>query len=58
MSRNKNFIRISTKTLNIIENPSHGSGRVFYSALGHVSAEFGVPQMRTIFRRGMLWAAR
>jgi uncharacterized protein len=36
----------------------HGKGRVFYSSLGHVSAEFGVPQMREIFRRGMLWAAR
>ena len=36
----------------------HGQGRVFYSALGHLSAEFSVPQMRTIFRRGMLWAAR
>jgi type 1 glutamine amidotransferase len=36
----------------------HGEGRVFYSSLGHVSAEFGVPQMREIFRRGMLWAAR
>jgi uncharacterized protein len=36
----------------------HGQGRVFYSALGHVAAEFQVPQMRTIFERGMLWAAR
>jgi type 1 glutamine amidotransferase len=36
----------------------HGAGRVFYSALGHVSAEFEVPQMRTILRRGMVWAAR
>ena len=36
----------------------HGLGRVFYSSLGHVSAEFQVPQMRTIFERGMLWAAR
>jgi hypothetical protein len=36
----------------------HGQGRVFYSALGHVAREFNVPQMRTIFRRGMLWAAR
>ena len=36
----------------------HGQGRVFYSALGHVSAEFQVPQMRTIFERGLLWAAR
>jgi type 1 glutamine amidotransferase len=36
----------------------HGEGRVFYSSLGHVAAEFDVPQMREILRRGMLWAAR
>ncbi|AZO00858.1 hypothetical protein EJ066_29260 [Mesorhizobium sp. M9A.F.Ca.ET.002.03.1.2] len=36
----------------------HGKGRVFYSALGHAAGEFAVPQMRTIFRRGLLWAAR
>lgn len=36
----------------------HGQGRVFYSALGHVSAEFQVHEMRTLFERGMLWAAR
>jgi type 1 glutamine amidotransferase len=36
----------------------HGQGRVFYSSLGHVAAEFEVPQMRTILRRGMVWAAR
>jgi uncharacterized protein len=36
----------------------HGRGRVFYSSLGHVAAEFAVPEMSTILRRGMLWAAR
>jgi len=36
----------------------HGKGRVFYSSLGHVAAEFEVAQMRTILRRGMVWAAR
>jgi type 1 glutamine amidotransferase len=36
----------------------HGEGRVFYSSLGHSAAEFEIPQMRTIFERGMLWAAR
>jgi type 1 glutamine amidotransferase len=36
----------------------HGEGRVFYSSLGHVAAEFEVPQMATILRRGLLWAAR
>ena len=36
----------------------HGQGRVFYSSLGHVASEFDVPEMATIMRRGMLWAAR
>jgi hypothetical protein len=36
----------------------HGEGRVFYSALGHVAAEFEVTPMRTILRRGMVWASR
>jgi uncharacterized protein len=36
----------------------HGKGRVFYSSLGHAAAEFEVAQMRTILRRGMVWAAR
>ncbi|RWI25429.1 MAG: hypothetical protein EOQ94_07345 [Mesorhizobium sp.] len=36
----------------------HGKGRVFYSSLGHAAKEFEVPQMRTILRRGLVWAAR
>ena len=36
----------------------HGKGRVFYSALGHQAKEFDVPEMATIMRRGMNWAAR
>ncbi|WP_341486880.1 ThuA domain-containing protein [Pararhizobium sp. A13] len=36
----------------------YGAGRVFYSALGHTADEFEVSQMRTIFERGALWAAR
>ncbi|MEO6014380.1 MAG: ThuA domain-containing protein [Devosia sp.] len=35
-----------------------GEGRVFYSALGHTADEFAVPQMKTIFERGALWASR
>lgn len=31
--------------------------RVFYTALGHVAADFSVPEMREICRRGLLWAA-
>ena len=36
----------------------HGFGKVFYCSLGHLAAEFEVPQMRTMILRGMLWAAR
>lgn len=36
----------------------YGKGRVFYSALGHTADEFAVPEMKTIFERGMLWAAQ
>lgn len=35
-----------------------GSGRVFYSSLGHVAHDFDVPEARIIVERGMLWAAR
>lgn len=35
-----------------------GRGRVFYSSLGHVRADFDVPEAREIQLRGLLWAAR
>lgn len=35
-----------------------GEGRVFYSALGHVAADFDVPEVFEIMKRGMLWASR
>jgi len=35
-----------------------GKGRVFYTSLGHVAADFDVPEAREIVKRGMLWAAR
>lgn len=42
----------------VVWKRTHGSGKVFYSSLGHVAAEFDVPEMATIFRRGMRWATR
>ncbi|WEJ59376.1 ThuA domain-containing protein [Devosia sp. FJ2-5-3] len=45
-------------TMPVVWKRKHGKGRVFYSSLGHVSKEFEVPQMRTILRRGLNWAAR
>ena len=34
-----------------------GNGRIFYSSLGHVAADFDVPEAKEIQRRGLLWAA-
>ena len=42
----------------VVWKRKHGEGRVFYSSLGHVASEFDVPEMRTIVKRGLLWAAR
>ena len=35
-----------------------GMGRVFYCSIGHVAADFDVPEVRKIVERGMLWASR
>ena len=37
---------------------SYGSGRVFYSALGHQRKTLEEPVPREVMRRGFLWAAR
>ena len=49
---------IDDVTMPVVWKRMHGKGRVFYSSLGHVAAEFQVPEMKTILRRGMNWAAR
>jgi uncharacterized protein len=36
----------------------YGKGRVFHSSLGHVAADFAVPEALEIMKRGILWAAR
>lgn len=35
----------------------YGNGRVFYSSLGHVMADFEVPEAMEIQKRGIRWAA-
>ncbi len=35
----------------------YGKGRVFYSSLGHVAADFNVPEAYTIMQRGIRWAS-
>lgn len=42
----------------VVWKRKYGKARIFYSALGHVAAEFEVPQMKLILRRGMMWAKR
>ena len=49
---------INGVTMPVVWKRKHGQGRVFYSSLGHVASEFKVPEMNTILRRGMNWAAR
>ncbi|NLS01724.1 hypothetical protein HGP17_33220 [Rhizobium sp. P38BS-XIX] len=45
-------------TMPVVWKRRHGKGRVFYSSLGHVAAEFENLSMRTILRRGLNWATR
>ncbi len=52
------FDEIDGVVMPVVWKRRFGKGRVFYSSLGHVAEEFQVPQMRTIFERGALWAAR
>jgi type 1 glutamine amidotransferase len=41
----------------VVWKKMYGKGRVFYSSLGHVAADFDVPEARKIMERGILWAA-
>ena len=36
----------------------YGEGRIFYSSVGHIAADFEVEEARVIVERGMLWASR
>ncbi len=42
----------------VVWKRTYGKGRVFYSSCGHVAADFKVPEVLEIQRRGSLWAAR
>lgn len=35
-----------------------GAGKVFYSSIGHELEELNIAEVKTIVRRGLLWAAR
>jgi len=42
----------------VVWKRSYGAGRVFYSSLGHVAADFDVAEAKELQRRGMAWATR
>lgn len=42
----------------VVFTTMHDKGRVFYSSLGHTADELALEPVRTILRRGLVWAAR
>ena len=48
---------INGTVMPVVWKRSWGKGRVFYSSLGHVAADFDVCEAKEIQRRGMVWAS-
>lgn len=49
---------IAGATIPVVWKRRWAAGRIFYSSLGHVDADFAVPEARIIMERGLLWATR
>lgn len=47
---------IGGNVIPVVWKKYYWKGRVFYSSLGHVAADFSVPQALEIQKRGILWA--
>jgi type 1 glutamine amidotransferase len=45
-------------TMPVVWKKIYGKGRVFYSSLGHVAADFQVPEALEIMQRGIRWASK
>ena len=41
----------------VVWKKTYGEGRVFYNSLGHVAADFDVPEALEIMKRGIRWAS-
>ena len=52
----KNASWIGGNIVPVVWKKAYGSGRVFYSSLGHVASDFKVSQALEIQKRGILWA--
>lgn len=53
----KNASWIGGNVVPVVWKKIYGSGRVFYSSLGHVAKDFSVPQVLEIQKRGIRWAS-
>ena len=53
----KNASWIGGNICPVVWKKVYGSGRVFYSSLGHVASDFNVPQALEIQKRGIRWAS-
>jgi type 1 glutamine amidotransferase len=52
----ENAFWIDGTVVPVVWKKVYGKGRVFYSSLGHVSADFNVPEALEIQKRGIKWA--
>jgi len=52
----KNADWIGGNVIPVVWKKYYGKGRIFYSSLGHVAADFNVLQALEIQKRGILWA--
>ena len=53
----KNASWIGGNVIPVVWKKNYGMGRIFYSSLGHVAADFKVPQAFEIQKRGIRWAS-
>ncbi len=49
---------IAGTVMPVVWKRKYGSGKVFYSSLGHQVIDFDVPEAREIIKRGLIWATR
>jgi uncharacterized protein len=49
---------IAGTVMPVVWKRNWGTGRVFYTSLGHVAKDINVSEVREIIIRGMLWASR
>ena len=49
---------IAGTVMPVVWKKKFGAGKVFYSSLGHVAADFKVLEAKELTRRGLIWAAK